>query len=197
MKTRPKGHTLIELLISCAVMMIFMSLVYQMFVAAKRYQENCQAKMELQENVLKSLGRMGQELVESDRYGVQVDATNNTFSFATPRGLDGIVSFDSLGRMFWKKYVCYYVAQSPTGVYTLYRKVRALNPYVTDVPAAPAPTTIRDDNTLNERLVAPNIRKLNPISNPDGTYEIIITGELKIYSRTYGVEVNGKVFPNN
>ena len=188
---------MIELLISCAVMMIFMSLVYQMFVAAKRYQENCQAKMELQENVLKSLGRMGQELVESDRYGVQVAATHTTFCFATPRGLDGIVGFDSLGRMQWRKLVCYYVAQSPAGVYTLYRKVRVINPYVTDVPAPPAPTTIRDDATLNERQVAPNIRKLNPISNPDGTYEIIITGELKIYSRTYGVEVNGKIFPNN
>ncbi|CAM9870208.1 unnamed protein product, partial [Phaeothamnion confervicola] len=111
-------------MVASVVMLLMMGLVYEMFIAGKRYQDNCQAKMELQDDVMKSLAKSSQDMVESDRLAIVPASTSNAVCFSTPRSMEGRVSFDSSGRMLWKKYVCYYIANSPTGVSTLYRKVK-------------------------------------------------------------------------
>ena len=191
------GHTLIELTVASAVLLVLMSSIFQIFVAAKRYQENCEAKIELQGNVLTALSKMSQELVESDRYAVQVSAANSCIIFSTPRGLDGRVSFDSAGRLLWKKTVLYYTQVSPEGIPTLYRKTIVVSPWLSDVPPPPPPVAVRDDGSIPARVVAKNIKNFVPKLNPDGTVGLLVQGEFKLYTRTYGVEVQGQVFPNN
>lgn len=184
-------------MVASAVLLIFLSLVYSLFVASKRYQDNCRTKIELQEQVLLALTTMSRELVESDRYAVQVDAPSQALSFSSPRGADGRVSFDSHGRLLWKKFVVFYVALGPKNDYCLFRKMGTLPAPVGDVPPPPAPLTLRDDASLPATVKARHIREFKPVSNSDGTYGLTVKGEYRSYEHKYGVEVTATVFPQN
>ena len=198
------GHTLIELMVASLLLILLLGLIYEMFVAAKRYQDNCQAKIALQGNVLKCLAALNRDLGESDPNAINCASAANAISFANPRGLhDGLVSFDSAGRLYWKKNVCYWVENSAEGIPTLWRRGISLAtgdpllPYPVEVPGPLLCSTVISDTTRPRRQIADHITTLNTALSNDGTVTTNVTGEMKLLIHTYSVQIQGSTLIKN
>ena len=200
-----RGHSLIELMVASALLMLLMGLIYDMFVAGKRYQDNCQAKIELQNNVFKSMSTIAKDLVEGDKDAINPQSVTNSIVFASPRSyFTGLVSFDGDGRLRWQKKICYFLKpQSGSQAAGLYRKAVDLpsdpatgEPYV-QIPPVGIPDDVINNTTIVARFIAPNIVGLNTSLPGGGVVEMIVEAKLTLLIHQYGVQVKTAVLPQN
>ena len=191
-----RGVTLIEQIICCALVSLLLTVIYEMLAASKRYQDNCEAKIKIQAEVLRSMSFLTRELNESDRFAINADPGGNTLVFPTPRDTDNRIHFDPEGRLLWQRFVCY-DREDVAGVSCLVRRSLNLASPSPDVPAPMMPAVLTGDASLDVRVMARHIKEFRPQLTPDGTVEFTVLGKIQFLIHSYGVEMTQKVLPVN
>jgi hypothetical protein len=189
---RPRGISLIELLISATLMGLCLSAVHMLVKAGNNYLRVSQAKHDLQSQALLSLAWLQRELGESDPESYKTLSTPyQGVIFASPRDDSGQVQYD-LGRMLWPKFICYYVKDQ-----NLVRKVKSVAPPFPYPPPAPGVDTVAGDASLTIRTLAKHVT----LFEVSGT-QIPINIKLELtmepnLGKAYAIQVKSQVFPRN
>jgi prepilin-type N-terminal cleavage/methylation domain-containing protein len=140
-----RGVTFIELLI---VLALFGCLIYMVFLFVDRgitmYRESVDA-LEIRQQALVGLSRVVNELRESAQVSVHCMSTTavppdpvDGLVFSSTRDAAGVVQVDTTtGRVFWKKFVCYYKDVLSDGTPCIHRKEQLLTT-LAEFPTAPS-----------------------------------------------------------
>ena len=113
---RPGGLSLIELIITIAILSIIALGASQIFIEGLRLFRTNQKAAEAQASVLKTLSKISTEVVNADTDLIEIydDSSVPGIVFASPLDSNGNVHFHpENGRVFWQKYVCYYLTVDP------------------------------------------------------------------------------------
>ena len=161
-----KGYSLIEMLVSAALLGLIMAGVQKMLSAGLRYLHAVNTGIELQQQCLLSVLWLTRELSESNPRSVKVFNHPDGILFASPRDDEGNHWIDSSGYVRWPKFICYYV-EDQNGMKVLKRKEQYMDDpdLHTDPPPlqAPVPFGWQDwlyyrDLEIDPRILARHIK---------------------------------------
>lgn len=215
------GHTLIEVMMACALTGICLLGIAALVRAGVRYLLLTNARTDLQRDALLLMRRLGEEFAESNDASFTCgnnDADNTPVGecpdpgctasgtstyrgvvFASPRSpATGEVVYDNTGRMFWPKYVCYFqnVDQGIPGVVRTVVHIPTPPPYP---PAASAPDVFLAAITppIKYKIMARNVTLFHCVQAA-ACMEVHIRMDLPSgYGRRYGFEVKSQVYTRN
>lgn len=175
--------------------------VHMLMVAGNRYLRVSQARHEIQSQAMLSLAWLARELSETDPDSFEVSNTPalQGIVFGSPRDpVTGHTEFDTLGRMLWPRFICFYRGQQPDGTDCLIRKERPISPPSEFPPGAPYVSDLAGNSALNARVLARRLTSF-VVSDTD-TIPIEVKLQLKMdqaLGKSYAIEVSTKVFPRN
>lgn len=136
-RTARKGYTLIEMMVSMAVMSVVMVGIFQVFQEGMQlFRTNARAA-DAQQAAIRVLGVITAELVNatpevSKNYDI-ASGEPPGIVFATSISDNGATRFDEFtGEIYWQRYICYYFVPDPTGDFNG-RIMRAVLPVDDDV----------------------------------------------------------------
>lgn len=188
-----RGSTLIELVISAALIAVIVALALAVMVQGSRNLRTYEQALEAQKAGLTTLTRLHKEL----------QATNTDLMLSTPQGIvfpspyrdTGGVEYDpSSLRLLWQEWICYEY-QSGAGVLT--RRILPISP-ATDSPGAPPPVVnfaTSTENKVQAREVSSFALIQETVTPPLWRCELTL-GDMTDASR-YGIELEIKVTPRN
>ena len=195
---RKRGVSLIELLISAGLMGLCLSAVHMLIVAGNRYLRVSTARHEIQSQALICLSWLARELSETDPDSYKVSNTPalQGIVFGSPRDPStGQTKFDTLGRMLWPKFICYY--RTPiNGVDCLVRKAQDIVPPNEYPPPPPPVASISGAGGLNTRVLGRHVTdfQVQQASPINITLQLSMDQAL---GKNYAIQVSTKVFPRN
>lgn len=129
-----RGTTLIEALVYCVIFGLVLSCIYWVLIASMRYYHIANDSIELQQSALISMSTLTQELCESRASAIYSSTDPDGILFCSARDSKNHYTYNPLStKLYWQKWVCYYVGTSG-GVKYLYRKERKL-PNPAETPA--------------------------------------------------------------
>lgn len=128
---RPRGFTLLEVLVSSASFMLVLGVIYGLFILGSQYFRAASGSVEIQQSSITGMNRMQKELMETDISSVAYypAASPPGITFLSPRNGSGQYILDpASGAPRWGKYICYYVGPDPSNgaLLALYRKEQVL-----------------------------------------------------------------------
>ncbi len=107
---KQKGTTLVEQLVTCALLTVFLLMVYYTFSTLVKHVKRLEAQTDLQRETLQAIAWFNREAGDATAGGFW-DYTNTPdegIIFISPRDANQQVSFDAVGRLLWSSYVGYY-----------------------------------------------------------------------------------------
>jgi type II secretory pathway pseudopilin PulG len=112
-----RGHTLIEVTVFAALLMLLSYALYGVLIASVRYQRIADASVNAKQNAVECMNHVVHELGESHAGAVKWDtsvASTPMLIFASPRDKNGFYHYDSSHNLYFQKWVGYYVDASQT-----------------------------------------------------------------------------------
>lgn len=196
------GHTLVEMVVSAALIGICLTGILALVKAGTRYLLVTNAKQDMQREALLLIRTFAEEFAETNdasfAVGNGVSTTNVGVVFASPRSpVNGNIAYDDFGRLFWPKYVCYYVGNEvSTGLKVVNRVVA----HIPNPPPFPPGAPPIDDflaQPFVPTVVARNVSAFN-VTKAASAAEVVVRLELPSgYGRKYGFEVKTMIFTRN
>ena len=102
-----RGLTLIELVIATALFGLSALMIGLLVRQGASYLNRMEIRAELQRSCLFGLSRVTKELNQSSKESVRLGPPGEGVVFASPQGLDGVVTYSELN-LQWKSWICVY-----------------------------------------------------------------------------------------
>ena len=130
------GTTLMELIVSSALMLVLMGSLVAIFSSASRYYLSMTNASDVQRACLLAANRVAGEMAEGNLQAVLDDPNDLGVVFASPRSRDLQVHFDpNTKELQWQQFICFFVErQGVTG------RLRRQHEFFAPVTQAPLPT---------------------------------------------------------
>lgn len=114
---KAKGFTLPEMVVAVSVFAAVAILVGTLFVVNERLYATSSAQVNVMSSNMQGIGKLRQELQESDFASFAVSVSPNAVIFASARNSSGQFQIASsganAGKPWWQKWVCYYLISQP------------------------------------------------------------------------------------
>ena len=202
-KMNRKAYSLIEVLVSQAILGVCLLGIAALAKAGTRYLLVTNAKTDLQRDAILTLRGISQQFQETNDGSFTVGnsladpngSVNYGVVFGSPRDpKTGHVDYDSVGRLLWCKYVCYY--KRDINGPCIVRAVAKLDPKL----PYPPPVNALDDFLRVDygfTLVARNVTQFE-CSKDSANLSVLLRVELPSnYGKNYGFLVQTQVFARN
>ena len=197
-----RGHTLVEMMIACAVASICALGILALVKAGVRYLLVTDAKTSMQKDAILVMRKLADEFSETNDASFEIGNSLNGsvhrgVVFRNPRDpATGEVSYENgTGRMFWPKIVCYYLT-TENNVSCIARNVTAEpdpKPYPQSVDNLDTYLT----NVAPYRILARNV-SLFELTRSASIMALQLKMELPSNSgRKYGFEIKTQIFVRN
>lgn len=131
--SRPGGFTLVEILITIALMGLVLLSTGAMIRAGAWQYVRFQTLIEAQQQSLQAIDRISKEIAKAPAEGIEFFNGPEGVVFAMHEGLDGSSRQDFTGRLYWQSFRCYYVSAEN-------RLIAKSAPLAGDWLHAPSPT---------------------------------------------------------
>lgn len=198
-----KAFSLLELLVSQAILGICLIGIAALAKAGTRYLLVTNAKTDLQRDAILAMRGISHEFQETNDGSFNAGnsaedpngSTNYGVVFASPRDAKtGQVDYDSVGRLLWCKYICYY-KRNINGP-CIVRSVAKLDPKVPfPPPASPLDSFLTVDYGFT--IVSRNVTRFE-CSKDSSNLNILLRVDLPSnYGKNYGFLVQTQVFARN
>lgn len=200
-----RGATIIELSVVSVILIIVVGMVYQIVQAAVAYYLDSNSAMEIRQDALVGLNRLSVDLRQSSMASVHAYMSPAPgdppgLVFASPRDENGAMQATSDGKITWRRFVCYYLAD--------YQNYKALLRKSENIPTPPerAPdpeeqSPKRDSHyffvnlaAVKPTLIARHVTSLT-ITPTSDSVEIGLTCEISSRHR-HMIELKTRVIPN-
>jgi len=195
------GHTLLEMMVACAVASICALGILALVKAGVRYLLVTDAKTTMQKDAILVMRKLSDEFAETNDAAFDVgNSTNGSVNrgvvFRNPRDpVSGEVSYDATGRMYWPKLVCYYLVVE-NNVSCIARNVQA-DPTPKSYPQGVDPLDTFVSTITNYRIMARNV-SLFELTRGASILAMQLKMELPSnYGRKYGFEIKSQIFVRN
>jgi prepilin-type N-terminal cleavage/methylation domain-containing protein len=174
-RRKRKAVTLVEVLVASALFSICLTTVWMMVSAGALYLRTSDSVTQMQAQAVRALGVMVREFPDTDP-GATCNSTTlpgvSGIAFPSPRDpATGIVDYDSVGRMLWPGYVCYYLDPSSL------RLVRAYwpnNPVPNDVPPSLTDLSYVIGGSVSTRVLATGVENFTAFVQNQGPVNITL-----------------------
>ena len=202
---RRSGVSLIELAVVSGLLIIIVSMVYQVVQAGVGFYLDSSSAMEIRQDALVGLNRLSVELRQSSIASVRAYMSPPAgdpkgLVFASPRDENGVMSSTQDGKVTWRRFVCYYV-----GDYQNYQALlRRDEAIVTPPERAPDPeeqSPKRDTHyfffnlaSVKPRVIARHVTELNIVPTSDSV-ELDLSCEVSSRHR-HLIQLKPRVIPN-
>lgn len=166
MASRRGGFTLLEIMVYSVISLLALTSIYSVLIICLRFFNSTDASSELQQNAMRVLVKLTNEVAESDSATVTTSTNPPGISFASPRDTLGRINVQSDG-LYWQSFICYYVDSSTPGGAYLYRKqtditaTPTLSPNVTNLMSANTPALFRTMD-VKQQLLDTNVSTFTP-----------------------------------
>lgn len=165
-----RAISLLELMVTMVIMLLIVGGIYALMSYGLTYYQTSQATLDLQQQGLQVLQRLGRECSESSKYSVLSSTSPQGVMFASPRDAVGSFWFDEQSTILWQRLVAYYV-DNLNQTSCLLRKEMAL-PSPTTTPPQPAQlsldvATLRANSALPPRVMARFVDRLTATPESD------------------------------
>ncbi|MEW6279971.1 MAG: prepilin-type N-terminal cleavage/methylation domain-containing protein, partial [Candidatus Eremiobacterota bacterium] len=138
------GLTLVETLISMALLGLMLGATYAALVLSLRYYQRTREAADVQKETLVTVNRIERALASAAQDSVSVDPTG--IVFASAETSTGVFAHDpSTGKPLWQRYVCFYTQPRPNNVLRLFRQDRLLTTPSTDFGSVPSIDSMKQD----------------------------------------------------
>lgn len=108
-RSTKRAASLIEILISCAIMSLVLTCIYALFQAGVRYLRSTNTAIELQQQSLLGMIWLTHDLGESNTRTIKVFSDGPGILLGSPRDDAGNTWVDVSGSVRWAKFICYYI----------------------------------------------------------------------------------------
>ncbi len=194
-----RGVSVVELLVCSAIMALLFASTLMALVAGKERAARSSAQIEMEEEAIKAMSLLSEELSESN-FGCVWAPSDQFLVFPLPRTLSGAYTVEPTGELRWSILVSYrratrygrdYLIRQPADVAD---KVDApIDPQLmTPVPDA----AFFSSQPTPERLLARGFQRL-AVTPADGSVGLELEVELVSGQRTIGLELRSAVWPRN
>ena len=112
MHKRAKGVTLTEIMISGVLLVLILTLLYQILIPTQRFWLLGDARTEAQLNAQLGFRMLMKELQSSTFNSITVSTNPKAISFASALDSSGTMYFTSTGRLIWQKYIIYFLSSA-------------------------------------------------------------------------------------
>lgn len=170
----PRGTTLVELIVACAVVGLVLAATLYLVTACYRYYVSNDAAVTLNDRVLSCSTRMHRELRDGNAGSCRLFTAPAGIVFASPRRADSSVAFDpdSL-QPLWAKWICYYL--EPQGTEFLLIRKEEYWPSTADTPP-PVPdsrSTAYFQSLGGGSVLARGVKELTFEAGPPLSFELL------------------------
>lgn len=149
-----------EITVYSAIALLALTAVYSVLLTGLRFFNTTNYAAELQQNAMRILAKLTQEVAESDAQTVQISTNPQGVSFASPRDILGNITYNN-GTLQWQSFICYYV--DTTNPAHLYRKQLSIaatapvNPNVTNLKSTYTVSNFASSGAATARLLDTNV----------------------------------------
>lgn len=123
-KKKSLGATLFEVLVYIALFGMVFTGIYMVFSAAVKYYYVAQSNVWVQQSALNAINELSRELAEGSLKSVVLYPHSPYPNYPQPHGIvfmsprinstpASTVSYRTDGKLYWQKYVCYYLGDDP------------------------------------------------------------------------------------
>ncbi|MBI3925142.1 MAG: type II secretion system protein [Armatimonadetes bacterium] len=185
------GFTLVELLVTLALLGILLTGLYLTLLSALRYLSVAQAQQEVGQEALKAAVALRGEVQETRASTLRISSSPPGLVFLSPRKPDGSVEWDRWGRLIWQKWICFYLEDE-----RLLRKEKSLaQPTVSDRPDPVTPALLAADESLTAEVIARGVAAFDVV--PGRPPELRVSTQAEGSGGTYRLELRGKGWPRS
>ena len=198
-----RGASLLEMMISCALMSIVMTCIYALMVAGVRYLNATNTAIDMQQQSLLGMVWLSHDLGESNPRTVRVYNSPAGILMGSPRDDAGNTWVDISGSVRWPKFVVYYV-DTWNGNGCLLRKEQYLDdpdlhtdppPLLPPLPQAWQDYAYYQALEIQPRVVSRDVESL--VFSGNNPIHVVLTVGKQEWGRKYTMSLQVKVAMRN
>lgn len=169
-RLRPRGLTLVEVLISAGLLGLVMAGVYATLILSMRYQRKLSDSVDTFNQALLATSRMAQSLGTGSQSSMVIEPDG--FAFVSAQPDSGPFTHDVSGQLEWHRFVFFYLEDGK-----LYRGDVPLPGAVTTAPSTPTLATLKTSPEAKKFLVAEGVELLEVTSGSGATTKLKMRGK--------------------